>query len=84
MIKSITTASHENVFPGLKRLFGDQALMTHWLDLKSSHIKMLQPEPVRVTKGDQVLRDPSEEDYHERRQKPVSQEVQHFPPPGKH
>ena len=57
--------------------------MTHWLNMKLA-IKILRPEPVRIAKGNQVLRDPSEEDYHERRQKPVSQEVQHFPPPRKH
>ena len=32
---------------------------------------------MRVAEGNQVLRDPSKEDYHERRQKSVSQEVQH-------
>ena len=50
--------------------------MTQRLDLKFP-IKRISPEPVRVAKGNQVLCDPSEEDYHERRQKSVSQEVQH-------
>ena len=44
--------------------------MTHWLNMKLA-IKILRPEPVRIAKGNQVLRDPGEEDYHERRQKPV-------------